>query len=316
MHRYKVVPPETNLASAIRKADQLAYRLRRGCRKLKLTPVRERRLLALLGLDRHIGQLTLADMDARKAALQKLFAVAEQQVPLLIPDGAKLYHVTLVDDIGLTDDRQPIIRLRQFRRKVDKAIRALGLSGFAIIEIQVLLDYPMAGQHTLLVNAHVLGWGRVSRRKFRAAKKKLNQSRSWSNGFGALPIKARRLKRGLDDALQIMCYQTKAPLGAKRLVPHPKLSGEYRFQPTMTGFTDMVALRLIEGLSQICIFDAVFCIGDAKLIRRQWKTELVAWQRLRTEVGGGPVRHFDVSKLWARIHKANGHDHFQPFQIV
>ena len=272
--------------------------------------------MALLGLDRHTDQLTLADMQARKAALQILFAVAEQWVPELIPDDMPLYHVTLVDDIGHTSDRKPIIRLSQFRRKVDKAIRVLGLSGFAIIEIQVLLDYPLAKRHTLLVNAHVLGWGHVSRRKFREAKEKLNRSRSWSNSFGALPIKPRRLKHGLDDALKIMCYQTKAPLGAKCRVPRPNHPGEYRFKSTMTGFTDKIALRLIEGLSQISVFDVVFCIGEAKHIRKIWKSELVKWHRQRSETGGGPIKDFDVANLWRYTRRANGHELYRPFKIT
>lgn len=316
MHRYPVLPPEANLARAIRKADELAHRLHRGCQKLMLTPRQKRCLLALLGLDRHIERLTLADIDGRKAALQILFAVAEQQVPQLIPDGMPLFHVTLVDDIGLTTDRKPVIRLQQFRRKVDKAIRSLGLSGFAIIEIQVLIDYPATGKHTLLVNAHVLGWGPVSRRKFREAKRKLNNSRSWSNHFGALPIKTRRLKRGLDDALQIICYQTKAPLGAKRRVPRPGFPDQFRFEQTMTGFSDQVALRIVEGLSQISIFDAVFCIGDAKFMRREWKTKLMEWHRQRSEIGRRPVRDFDVGRMWRRIRSANGHDHYHPFQVI
>ena len=73
MGHYSIFPyrsPETNLANAIRKADELSRRLRRACGKLVLTPVRKKRLLALLGLDRHVDQLTLADMQARKAALQ------------------------------------------------------------------------------------------------------------------------------------------------------------------------------------------------------------------------------------------------------
>ena len=147
-------------------------------------------------------------------------------------------------------------------------------------------------------------------------RKKLNKSRSWSNSFGALPIKTRRLKNGLEDALQIICYQIKAPLGGKRLVPRPGHPGEYRFQSTMTGFTDEVALRLIEGLSQIGIFDAVFCIGDAKHLRKIWKTKFVEWHWERSEMGQGPIEDFDRAKLWKRIRRANAQKLYRPFQII
>lgn len=317
MPRYPIVPPDTTLARSIDKADHLTHRLMRGTKRLHLSPIRRRRLNALLGTDRHVSHLTLADVDARKASSQIFFAVVEEQVGALIPAGAPTCHLTLVDDIGLTTDRDPIIRLTAFRRKVDKAIRSLGLSGVAVMEIQPLTNYPAKGEgRTLMLNTHVLGWGPVSRRKFRAALKKLNASRSWSNAFAAKPIKSRRLKHGVDDALKIICYQTKVPYGAKYRVPCPGRPGRYRFKPTLTGFTDTLALRLMEGLSQISIYDSVFCIGDAKHIRKVWKTRLMEWQRLRSEVGRGPIADFDVPKLWRRIRKTNGSEHYQPFKIV
>ncbi len=316
MPRYPVVPPKVTLAKANEKANDLSYRLRRGIQRLTLTAIRETRLHALLGLDRHVAQLTLADVEARKASTRILFTVIEEQIDELIPTGASMFHITFVDDVGLTTDRKPVIRRTAFRRKVDKAVRALGLSGVAIVEVQTLTNYPAKGKgRTLMLNAHVLAWGKVSRRKFRKAMEILNTSRSWSNSFGALPIKSRRLKDGIDDALRIACYQTKAPLGGKYRVPLCGHPGEYRFLPTMTGFTDTLALRLMEGLSQISIFDSVFCIGDAKHLRKVWKAKLVQWHRERSEIGQDPIADFDVAKLWRRIRRASGQELYQPYKI-
>ncbi|MDR6708849.1 hypothetical protein J2X73_003236 [Novosphingobium sp. 1748] len=316
MPKYPLLPPYAVLSGAIGKADALAARLQRGIEKLKPSAPLKKRLNALLGFTRHMNHLTLADVQARKVALQTLFAVVEEHVAALVPDGANVYHVTLVDDIGLTTDRKPIIRWTAFRRKVDKAIRALGLSGIAFLEIQPLTNYPAGGKgRTLMLNAHVLAWGGFTRRKLREAKRKLNQSRSWRNSFGAEPVNIRRLKRGVDEMLLIACYISKLPFGAKYRVPHPRKPGQYRFKPTLKGFTDTLALRLIEGLSQISLFDAVFCIGEAKSLRKIWKSRLVEWQRQRSEVGKRPLPDFDVAALWEEIREANDDVLYKPFVI-
>lgn len=315
--RYPNHSPETTLAKAIDKADILTFRLNRGIKRLILSTIRRRRLDGLLGLDGHTDQLTMGDANTRKASSQILFTVAEEYIDQLIPKGMPCFHITFVDDLGLTTDQTPVIHLAAYRRKVDKALRAMGLSGIVVIEIQALTNYPAKGKgRTLMLHAHALCWGPVSRRALRAAKEKLNSSRSWSNTFGAQPIKTRQLKNGVDDALKTIVYQTKVPLGAKYRWPIHKGSDHYRFRPTMKAFTDTLALRIMEGLSQISIFDSVFCVGEAKYIRKAWKTGLVKWHRQRSEMGKGPIKAFDSAKLWARIRRANGQEIYKPFQII
>lgn len=317
MPRYPVVPAEVLLAKANDKADILANRLARVIKKFALPKARRKSLYAVLGLDRHLEHMTMADLEARKAAMRLLFAIVESRIGELIPQGMPCYHLTLVDDLGLSTDYNPEIKLTAYRRKVDKALRAMGLSGIVVLEIQALTNYPAKGEgRTLMLHGHVLGWGPLSRRSFRQAKKKLNSSRSWSNTFGAQPIKTRRLKGGVEDALRIIVYQTKAPYGAKYRTPIGKGSNRFRFKPTLKGFTDTLALRIMEGLSQISIFDSVFCVGDAKFIRREWKTHLMEWHRQRSEIGRGPIKGIDVAGMWRRIRRTIGDDRYLPFQIV
>ena len=316
MPRYPDLPPEACLSRAITNVDNLQFRIERAIGHLRLSPLNAKRLRAALGLSRHLSSLTLADVQLRKASLQILFDVIEDLGHDLIPDQVPMFHLTLVDDIGLTTDRHPSIPLARFRRKVDKAVRKLGLSGIAMLEIQGLTNYPAEGKgRTLMLNAHVLGWGRVSRRTYQDSLRKLNSSRSWTNTFNALPVKSRKLKSGLEDALKIAVYQAKAPFGAKYRVPRKGHPGEFRFRPTLSGFTDTLALRIMEGLSQISIFDAVFCIGEAKHVRKEWKARLMAWNRLRDEVGRGSVRPFDVAEMWRGIRRRNGHEIYDPFVI-
>lgn len=82
------------------------------------------------------------------------------------------------------------------------------------------------------------------------------------------------------------------------------------FEPQAT-----LASRMMECLKQIGISDSVFCIGEAKHVRKVWKERLMGWHRLRTEVGAGPIEDFDVPNLWRPIRKANGQELYQPVRI-
>lgn len=317
MPKFPVFPPETVLARGVDKVDDLSKCLRKAISRLDLRPVRLKRINAILGLEGHLEQLSLADTEARKYSAQTLFGIVKKEGHRLISDADALFHITLVDDIGLTTDRDPRLQWTAFRRKVDKAIRSLGLSGIAVLELQPLLNFAVTGKgKTLMLNAHVLAWGKVSRRKFREAMKNLNASRSWQNVFGAMPIKARRLKGGIDDALRIICYQTKVPYGGKYRFPLSGRVGQYRFRPTLKGFSNTLALRLMEGLSQVSIFDSLFCIGSAKHIRKLWKAELVQWHRRRSKGGSGALGGFDVDKFWQRVRRADGDTQNLPFTII
>ena len=159
--------------------------------------------------------MRLCDVAARKKGAEILFDVVEDLRPTFDCPGVRFHHVTFVDDIGLTSDRNPILRVQALKRKVDKAIRALGLSGLIFVEIQPLLNYPAGGQgRTLMLHAHAMCWGSVSRRNFRRGLRALNQSRSWSNQFGAKPVMARCLK-DFDEVLRCPSSEHLAQSGAR-----------------------------------------------------------------------------------------------------
>lgn len=314
MNRYRLHSPQTTLVTQTRKSKAFLDKVLNAQRRMPLTPQRRQRLLALLGVGGCHKTIRLSDVYARIEATRILFETIELHLPCLVPLGTPMFHITFVDDIGLTSDRAPNLKLAALKRKVDKAMRAMGISGLVMVEIQPLLNYPAKGRgRTLMLHAHALCWGNVTRRKFRAAVKTLNRSRSWKNHFGAQPVKFRRLKLGIDDALRISCYLAKLPHDGKYRVP-VQSGASFRFRPTMKGYPDVLALRIAEGLSHYTIYDAVFGVGDGSVIRKQWKRKLEAWHRERLSQVE-KIHKFGVAKFWRKARTGGGGGLYHPYEV-
>ena len=311
MPKYPRRSPEETLCRQQQKADGFIARVTRAIDRLQPSLLRRRRFDGLFGVRGCLADLRLCDVEARKTSAEILVDVIRDLEPNFKTPGATFRHITFIDDIGMTSDRYPILRLHALRRKVDKAIRRLGLSALVFIEVQPLLNYPGGGTgRTLMLHAHALCWGETPRRVFRKALKEINQSRSWQNEFGARPVKARCLKT-FDDVLRIACYVAKLPYDGKIRVPIG--SGEWRFRPVLQGYPDVLALRIAEGLSHYSIFDAVFSVGEGRLFRLEWKRRLVEWHRNRLSDHGKGLR-FDVDAFWQRGRSTRLFAYTIPFQ--
>jgi hypothetical protein len=310
--RYVDRTPQETLTRQLNKADAFDSRVQRAITRLRLKPKRERRVRAITGSGATMADLRLSDVTARKAGAEILFKVVEDLYDGIASPNARLYHLTLFDDLGVTSDRKPHLKIKAIKRKVDKGLRAMGLSALVFIEIQPLLNYPAQGKgRTLLVHAHALCWGIGSKRAFHEAKMKLNRSRSWTCMFGAKPVRSRRLE-GIEDMLKIACYVAKLPHDGKYRVPHE--DGGWRFRPTLRDYPDRLALRISEGLSHYTIFDAVFGVGQGKRIRSEWKRRLVAWHAERlARVGKG--MSFDIDSFWDRVRRSGTRHYALPFKI-
>ena len=308
--KYKKLTSIETLARQIEKSGSFLKRVLRAGERLTVGNQNAARLRALLGVEGVTPLPLLSDVSLRIQAANILFDTTKRLLRTVAPKGTPMFHITFVDDIGLMSDRKPILKLAALKRKVDKAIRSLGLSGVVMVEVQALTNYPAKGEgRTLMVNAHGLCWGTVSRRKFRAAKQKLNGSRSWKNQFGAQPIFSRRLEGGRPDALRIISYLAKMPHDGKYRVPIAK--DKFRFHPTLKGYPDSLALRIAEGLSHYSIYDAVFAVGDGKGIRKAWKSEVEAWHRDRLK-DADQVHTFDVSAFWTELRSASI---YRPYEL-
>jgi hypothetical protein len=313
MSTYHNRTPAETLARQLQKADVFSDRVQRAITRHRLPPNRERRARAITGAGRVMADMRLSDVTARKQATVILFDVLEAHYGEIECSGARVYHLTFVDDVGVASDRTPHFRIAALKRKVDKAIRSMGLSGLVFIEVQPLLNYPARGQgRTLLVHAHALCWGVVSTRAFREAKKTLNESRSWHCMFGAKPVVSRRLRGGIDDALKIAAYIAKLPHDGKYCVPHE--GGGFRFRPTLQDYPDRLALRIAEGLSQLSIYEAVFAVKQGRMLRLKWKRALTAWHKQRCAADRKTLR-FDIGPFWDRVRRSGSPYYAAPFTI-
>jgi hypothetical protein len=311
MSKYPKRSPQATLDTQLMKADAYLAKVICAIEHLRMPTLPRRRLEALLGVRGCMHDMRLCDVTARKKAAELLFEGIDDLQPAFDMPGVVFWHITFVDDIGITLDRAPVLRVDALKRKVDKAIRALGLSAITHIETQPLLNYPAGGEgRTLMLHAHALCWGAVSRRGFRKAMKALNRSRSWQNEFGAKPVLARKLK-DFDEVGRIACYVAKLPHDGKIRVPVG--NGKWRFRPVLQGYPDRLALRIAEGLSHYSIFDAVFSVGDGKHIRAAWKRKMVDWHRDRLD-RAGKVHGFDVADFWRRRRSVAGSGYDQTFQ--
>lgn len=310
MSRYPKRSPAETVKRQLDKADAFQCRASSRINYLPLPPLRQTRIEALLGISGCLQEPRLCDVAARKASLSILFEVLkESRTTFELPE-SKTFHITFVDDIGLMSDRQPHMRLNALKRKVDKAIRALKLSAIVFVEIQPLLNFPAEGKgRTLMLHAHAICWGKVSRRGHRKRLRKLNRSRSWSNCFNAKPVKSRRLK-DFDEVLKIGCYVAKLPHDGKIRVPIG--GGKFRFRPTLKGYPDLLALRIVEGLSHYSLYDAVFSVGEGKHLRLAWKRKVVEWHRARLHRPGNG-QAFNVPNFWDRFHRAGHCPGYSPY---
>jgi hypothetical protein len=314
MPKSNYLPAAEYLRRTIEQASRYQQRLERISRKMRLRPRREARVFALFGIKGHCSHIPLSDITARIEALEIFSLRVADHLASEVKSDTPIYHGTFMDDVGLTTDREARFRLRRFRGKVDRAIRKLGLNAVVVIEVQAITNYPGRGLgYFLMLHCHAILWGSISDRKRRAAIKKLNNSRAWTNHFGLKPIKLRRLPNNIDQAQFIACYLMKLPACAKRLTKNR--FGKFCLRPVETGYRDHLAFRIAEGLSHYSIYDGIFGVCDGKFIRKAWKADLQEWNRVRSE-SEPPMRRFSTSCLWKGVRRRhNNRGHYRPFQI-
>lgn len=142
----------------------------------------------------------------------------------------------------------------------------------------------------------------------------MNRSRSWSNQFGIQPIVRRRLRNGLGDVLQLAHYIDKVPDSTKNRMARRKWQG-HLFRATIAGYRPEFALRVFEGLSYIPIFEAVFGVGEGKLIRKAWKAKVTPFHRSRPEVDSSSA-FLTTGVFWRQPRERNGSQLLAEYEIV
>lgn len=91
--------------------------------------------------------------------------------------------------------------------------------------------------------------------------------------------------------------------------------GTVRLMSTEKGYRPNVALRLLEGLSQLALRDRFFAVGEAKELREDVMRRLTRWHLSRWP-GLKVVKDFKVAAFWRRLWKKSRTKDYQPWSII
>ncbi|WP_156420702.1 hypothetical protein [Sphingopyxis sp. HXXIV] len=186
---------------------------------------------------------------------------------------------TFINSDWNCSDRTAAINIQSIRNKVSKSIRDAGLNGIAVIEVQALTNYPEQGKgKTLMANVHALVWAR-SPIDHAAWERAVAQSSAWRADFGCPPLVVQGL---LEDSLEdrsnierVAGYLMKAPHDAKFRKPQKKKPEHFMFQPTQKGYSNRLALRILECLAYLPLFEMVFGVGPEGICWcNKWRRQL------------------------------------------
>ncbi len=298
------------------KGVKVSSKLTRATRRWKMPDGHRHQLRCTLGQGVAMPDMLCSDIRLRAGSQDAMVTSLREAWPTVIEVARNVFFYSFADDCGITSDRTPTLRLKVFKRKIYKAIKKLGLSAIVQIELQSVMNHPQGGKgRLLLLNAHAICWGDTTLGRLAKTLKKLNRSRSWSNQFGTKPIVRRRLQYGLGDVLQLGHYIDKLPDSTKNRMPHRNKPGGYLFRDTIAGYRPEFALRVFEGLSHIPLTEAIFGVGEGKLIRKAWKARLTAFHRSRPELDTASV-FLPTAAFWRQIRERNGSRLFAEFEVA
>lgn len=255
-----------------------------------------RRLKAIIGLRAYGGPIKASDLDAAKQLSRELVKVVDSYQRA--SPKKRWFHLTLLADECVISERKPCLMLKQLKAKTDKTLRHLDLAGIATVDVNAMPNHPGKGKGgSLLFHVHVVAFA-DEHFDLAKAKEKLNGLRTWSSALGGRPAMIMEITKELGKACFWVAYDTKAPFEAKN--PRALPDGTIRLMDTEKGLRPQVAMRLIEGFSQMALRDRIFSVGDAKEIREEAMRRLKHWHRARWP-DQKPIKDFDARRFWRRF---------------
>lgn len=270
-------------------------------------------ILALAGIDGYPERLLASDTEAIKRA-SRFFAEAMASHRARDPK-LKLFLLTFMDDVGIVSDRSPIAPLATLEAKVRRQLAKLNLDAVAVIEVHPLMNYPGGGEgRSLLYHVHVLAWT-TQPFDHNAAAANLNASHAWNCKLGAPPVIIEPVGDSELDVRRTAAYMIKPPHSAKNRMASKTDPARFLLMDTIEGYRPELALRVIEGLSQIEFCSLVFGIGTGRKIRQQLRAEIDAWHRQRPRTGTIVPSATDVWQFWLQLRQQFGSKNFLPYRF-
>jgi hypothetical protein len=269
---------------------------------------------SMLGLNGKSDILMASDISGRSEA-SKTFSDIMIEHRAKAPPNRRYLFITICDEIGFSSDRTPIAPIKPLKEAAYQALNRAGLNALGVIEVHPLMNFPGKGQgRTLLYHCHLIGWTdkQLTAKEVKIA---LTGSRSWRNSLGATPIHVQAVGDRPEDLSAIAFYLFKAPFAAKNRRAVPDKPGKFKLLDTIKGYRPDLALRVLEGWSQISLMDLAFGVGrEGSKVRQQLRASLKKWHDDRPPA---PIfsKNFDAWLFWAKLRKDHGSQLYLPYRF-
>ena len=270
-----------------------------------------KRLESLLGLRAYSGKIRASDLKATE-----MFGLIGIDVVHSYWEAAKdvqWVHITLLADEFQLSERSPALALKRLKGKAYKEIQDLGLNALIWLDVDPLPNHPQGGKGgTFLFHVHALGFT-DKEIDIDAARAKLERSRSWSCCLEADPTNLKQLRRKKGTAGWWARYGAKPPAKAKNR--RVQADGSVKLWWTSKGYRPQIAMRLVEGLSQMALMDTLSGVGEGKDLREDIRRKLMEWHRGRRP-DQKRVKVFNVRSFFKRLWRVTRVKAYECWRIV
>lgn len=224
------------------------------------------------------------------------------------------YMATFIDDCGMTSDRAPVVRLGQIEKKIRRAISNMKADGVGVIEVHPFINYPGGGEgRCLSFHGHAIIWT-TTPLDINAVTNRLNASRAWNCALGADPVHIQPINTA--EEMERVCYYLfKTPHSAKNVMPNNAKPGRNLIMDTTEGYRGELAVRVLEGLSQVNLTEVIFGVGEGAKIRQVVRSKVEAWHRARPRTGTVLAADFDIWRFWLELRQEFGSKNFLPYRF-
>lgn len=277
-------------------------------RKHKMPEEDAQVLRRLLGYSQPNDSLLACDLSLRRRAGKEfgnmLVALREEN------PGLQFYFWTIIHPKGNASDRNPVVDIKGMQALADKVFRKFEMHGVSVLEIQALTNWPQGGEgRTLMAHVHGVSW---SDRSFSctAAMNSFAGGRAWPRPFGADPVDVQVIGLTEEDLRNVAYYIFKAPHDAKWRF---EKDGRVRLKSTEKGYRPELAMRVIEGLSQLGFRSIIRSTGNGSLLRSDLLRRVVHRHKSRADWTRGTIDEWSVTNFWDRYRMKKRKKEYLPY---
>lgn len=273
------------------------------------------KLRALTGVSGCVEPMVASDMALRWFAAKSLKRIMLRHRKARKKSARQYVMGTLADDVGNTSDRCPIVALKLIRDKAYRALKSVGLNAIVVIEVHPLMNFPDDGKGRLLMfHAHFIAWAdeRIDPDITAAV---IQASGAWSNALGADPVHIKEIGDTSVDLAKVAYYLLKPPHSAKNRMPDHKRPGKFLLMDTTKGYRPELAVRVLEGISQVDFAETIFGVNEGSEVRQGLRKAAMGWHRNRLRAGAILDSAVDLWRMWFDWRLGVGSKNFLPYRF-